>query len=307
MFGLTKSPLRIPKHNKVDPQYPAPSNTNPFDSDDELPNKEAMKLSKRSASEPDLTSTPSSSTNPFDGFEEKGASSSASSYSQASAARNKYKNDFRDSGGIENQSVQELEDYAVYKAEDTTKAVHGVLKIAEDIREDASKTLITLHHQGEQITRSHDVAVELDNDLSRGERLLGSLGGMFSKTWKPKKTRPVTGPVITKDDSHRRGNHLQQREKLGLNTASKGVSTKARTLPTEPTDAYQKVEVEKAKQDDAFSDLSNLLGELKHMAVDMGTEIDKQTKALDHYQDDVDVLDIRVKGANQRTRRLLGK
>ncbi|CAN1152351.1 Putative SNAP25 homologous protein SNAP30 [Linum perenne] len=54
-------------------------------------------------------------------------------------------------------------------------------------------------------------------------------------------------------------------------------------------------------------DLSNLLGELKDMVVDMGTEIDKQTKALDHYQDDVDMLDIHVKGANQRTRRLLGK
>ncbi|CAN1192114.1 Putative SNAP25 homologous protein SNAP30 [Linum perenne] len=54
-------------------------------------------------------------------------------------------------------------------------------------------------------------------------------------------------------------------------------------------------------------DLSKLLGELKDMAVDMGTEIDKQTKALDHCQDYIYVLDIRVKGANQRTRRLLGK
>lgn len=32
----------------------------------------------------------------------------------------------------------------------------------------------------------------------QGEKLLGSLGGIFSKTWKPKKTRSVTGPVITK-------------------------------------------------------------------------------------------------------------
>ncbi|CAN1296617.1 SNAP25 homologous protein SNAP33 [Linum perenne] len=282
MFGSTKSPLRVSNQNKVSPKYKAPSHGNPFDSDDELDTKEAFKPSKKSL-EPEL-----------------GAPSSASS------ARNKYKNDFRDSGGIENQSVQELEDYAVYKAEETTKAVNGCLKIAEDIREDATKTLITLHHQGEQITKSHNVAVELENDLSRGERLLGSLGGMFSRTWKPKKTRSVTGPVITRDDSHRRGNHLQQREKLGLNTASKAGSN-SRALPTEPTNAYQKVEIEKAKQDDAFSDLSDLLGELKDMAVDMGTEIDKQTKALDHYQDDVDVLDFRIKGANQRTRRLLGK
>lgn len=32
---------------------------------------------------------------------------------------------------------------------------------------------------------------------------------------------------------------------------------------------------EKAKQDDALSDLSNILGDLKGMAVDMGTELDR--------------------------------
>lgn len=34
-------------------------------------------------------------------------------------------------------------------------------------------------------------------------------------------------------------------------------------------------QMEKEKQDDALSDLSNLLGELKDMAVDMGTEIER--------------------------------
>lgn len=29
------------------------------------------------------------------------------------------------------------------------------------------------------------------------------------------------------------------------------------------------------KQEDALSDLSNILGELKHMAVDMGSELDR--------------------------------
>ncbi|GJN08669.1 hypothetical protein PR202_ga26618 [Eleusine coracana subsp. coracana] len=64
---------------------------------------------------------------------------------------------------------------------------------------------------------------------------------------------------------------------------------------------------EKAKQDDALSDLSNMLGQLKGMALDMGTEIERQNKALDTFSDDVDELNFRVKGANQRGRRLLGK
>lgn len=34
-------------------------------------------------------------------------------------------------------------------------------------------------------------------------------------------------------------------------------------------------QVEKEKQDDALSDLSNILGDLKSMAVDMGSELDR--------------------------------
>lgn len=65
--------------------------------------------------------------------------------------------------------------------------------------------------------------------------------------------------------------------------------------------------MEKAKQDDGLADLSDLLSELKNMAVDMGTEIERQNNGLDHLQDDVDELNFRVKQSNQRARRLLRK
>ncbi|KAL8529442.1 hypothetical protein ACS0TY_006755 [Phlomoides rotata] len=305
MFGLKKSPLhRFSKHKSADAEFPINAHANPFESGDEFEPKKTIKSSDRTSSEPSLL-TPDLSTNPFDDDEVKGTSSSQSFLH--SSARNKYKNDFRDSGGLESQTVEDLEEYAVYKAEETTKAVDGCLKIAEDMREDATKTLVTLHQQGEQITRTHMVAAEIDHDLSRGEKLLGSLGGIFSKTWKPKKNRPISGPVITRDDAQRRGDHLEQRERLGLSSASKERSSHTRKPLPESTNALQKVEVEKVKQDDALSDLSNILGELKGMAIDMGSEIERQTKALDHVEDDVDELNYRVKGANVRTRRLLGK
>ncbi|XXG55632.1 hypothetical protein AAC387_Pa03g3256 [Persea americana] len=225
--------------------------------------------------------------------------------SPGSAAKNRYKNDFRDSGGLENQSVQELEGYAVYKAEETTKAVHGCLKIAEEIREDATNTLVMLHQQGEQITRTHQTAANIDRDLSMGEKILGSLGGIFSKTWKPKKTRAITGPLITRDDSFiRKGNKQEQMERLGLVGSPKGRSN-PRQNNSEPSSALEKVEVEKNKQDDALSDLSNVLDQLKDMAHDMGSELDRQNNALDHLHDDVEELNHRVKGANQRARKLL--
>lgn len=303
MFGLKKSPLhRLSKHKSAESGFPIKSSSNPFDSDNELNDRQSLKTSGRTSSEPSLV-TSNLNQNPFDDDIIK-----ESSFSQKFlSARNKYKNDFRDSGGLENQTVQELENYAVYKAEDTTKSVNYCLKIAEDMREDATKTLVMLHQQGEQITRTHLAAADIDHDLSRGEKLLGSLGGMFHKTWKPKKTRPIRGPAITTDDSvHRKGNHLEQRERLGLTSASKEQSQR-RTPPPETTNALQKVEVEKAKQDDAFADISNVLGELKDMAIDMGLEIDRQIGAAGDLEGEVDVLNSRVKNSNQRARYLLGR
>ncbi|XP_030474139.1 SNAP25 homologous protein SNAP33-like [Syzygium oleosum] len=304
MYSSKRSPVKVAKHNPAESGYADSSRSNPFDSDDEFDKKKMPNSSKGRASEHDLTQN--SRNDLFDGYEEKGTSSSSHSNALDSAARSKYRNDFRDSGGLQNQSVQELENYAVYKAEETTKSVNNCRKIAEDIREDATKTLVTLHQQGEQITRTHMAAADIDHDLSRGEKLLGNLGGMFSKTWKPKKTRPISGPVITREDVQRKGSHLEQREKLGLTNAPK-LQSKSRTPPPEPTNALEKVEVEKAKQDDALSDLSDILGELKDMAVDMGSEIERQNKSLDHFYNDADELDYRVKQATQRGRRLLGK
>ncbi|KAJ6720842.1 SYNAPTOSOMAL ASSOCIATED PROTEIN [Salix viminalis] len=282
MFGFRKSPANneATKQSSVNP--PASSTSNPFDSDDESSAKQTLHHGKRTSSEPMLNL-------PDNAFDDK----------------DRLKNDFRDSGGLENQSVQELEKYAAHKAEETTNSVNNCLRIAEDIRHDATRTLDMLHAQGEQITSTHNMAVDMDRDLSMGEKLLNNLGGIFSRPWKPKTTRDITGPLITADKPSQANQYNKgEREKLGL--APKGRSA-ITTPPPELSNALQKVEVEKAKQDDALSDLSNILGDLKGMVVDMGSELDRQNKALDHLGGDVDELNSRVKGANQRTRHLLGK
>ena len=142
----------------------------------------------------------SSKPNPFDSDSDsesnnKPAAKKSGAYQAPADAKKRYKDGFRDAGGLENQSVEELQHYAAYKAEETTDALEGCLRIAEDIKKDASDTLVTLHKQGEQISRTHEKAVEIDQDLSKSESLLGSLGGFFSKPWKPKKTKQIKGPA----------------------------------------------------------------------------------------------------------------
>ncbi|CAL9074751.1 unnamed protein product, partial [Musa textilis] len=170
---------RVAKQRSGDPGFSKP---NPFDSDSE---PEMNPKPGRSSSGPVIgKKNPIGSSSSYDEDEGREALSSSYSHSTSAAARNRYKNAFHDAGGLENQSVQELENYAAYKAEETTHKVNDCLKIAEVIREDASNTLVMLHQQGEQITRTHETTVSIDHDLSRGEKLLGSLGGFFSKPWK---------------------------------------------------------------------------------------------------------------------------
>ncbi|XVE91589.1 hypothetical protein REPUB_Repub01dG0022900 [Reevesia pubescens] len=295
MFGFMR-----PWQKSVDPSAACGSGSSPFESDTE-DNKN--NTARRTSSEPVLL-IPDLNDNHDHGRRKQ---TSASTRPSPARDRDRYKNDFCDSGGLQNQTMEDLENYAVYKAEETTNSVNNCLKIAENIREDATRTLDTLHQQGEQIERTHVMAADIDKDLNRGEKLLNSLGGMFSKPWKPKKTREITGPVITADKSSKKSeNRKEQREKLGLAPVPKA-QPGSKTPPPEPTDAIQKVEFEKLKQDDALLDLSNILGDLKGMAVDMGSELERQNKALDHLHDDVDELNSRVKGANQRAHHLLAK
>jgi synaptosomal-associated protein 25 len=64
------------------------------------------------------------------------------------------------------QSVQELEHYAVTKSEETSSKVSDCVRAAEAIREDATQTLTTLHRQGEQIMYSHQTAADIERDLT---------------------------------------------------------------------------------------------------------------------------------------------
>lgn len=126
--------------------------------------KTTLTAEKRTTSEPVLPVAKSKGNYFDDDDDDWGRKPSSST---ASKDKDRYKNGFSNSGGLENQSVQELENYAVYKSEETTKSVNNCLRIAEDIRGDATRTLDMLHQQGEQITRTHNMVVDTEKDLSR--------------------------------------------------------------------------------------------------------------------------------------------
>ncbi|CAM6112354.1 unnamed protein product [Calypogeia fissa] len=188
---------------------------------------------------------------------------------------------------VSTQNVEELEQVAVKKTQDTTSSIKNAIRIAKDTKGVATTTLKTLHHQGEQIRRTHHTAVRVDEELGRGEKLLGSLGGMFSMTWKPRKDHKICGPQVN-TDQYKRKNHLGERDGLGLT----GETPAARPQPqlSGTFSAQAQLVMQTKVQDEALTKLSHILNDLKGMTLEMGHEIQRQNGDLDRMQDDVDEL-----------------
>lgn len=88
-------------------------------------------------------------------------------YSEMASGRKKHKNDFWKSASLEYQSVKVVENYSVDKEEATTQRINGCLKVAEEMRDGASRLLVNLHQQSEQITQTHQTAATIDHVLQR--------------------------------------------------------------------------------------------------------------------------------------------
>ncbi|GAQ90451.1 SNAP25 homologous protein [Klebsormidium nitens] len=204
---------------------------------------------------------------------------------------------------------QEQEAAMLRVAEKTTADARRVLKIAEDTRDIGANTLVTLHEQGEQIRRTHQTAVQVDQELSKGEKMLGKLGPIFSRTWKPKKGRAIAGPLDAPElavqggprDKQQRAALMQQGKGKGRDTAALSDSEAEIRRPKSV------VELEHEKQDEIFDGVSKALDDMKKMSIDMGRELGRQEQGVDHLTTDVTTLNKRLEGTHKRAVNLMHK
>lgn len=192
---------------------------------------------------------------------------------------------------------KELEQLVVKKSKEVTSDLRRALKVSEDTKNIGAQTLVTLHEQGEQLVRAHEKVVQMDQELSKGEKLLGKLGPMFSFGWKPKKGKKITGPTYTPGE--RTAYDTASRSELGLK--KKGATARG-------DEGWEdEVGAERDEQDDILDAVSVNLADLKNMALDMGRELTSQEKAIDDLTADSTAMNTRQQAANSRGRRILGR
>lgn len=129
--------------------------------------------------------------------------------------------------------------------------------------------------------------------------------GLFTRRWKPKKGRRIKGPRVEPDPSKKRtvmGYRASALSDAAADTRNR-IQRKANRYAGLSGTKLQ-LEVEREHQDEALSNLGDIVGKLRDMSFEMGSEVDKQTTALSDLEDDVDVVVDRLRQSTHRTRYL---
>ncbi|XP_050404590.1 synaptosomal-associated protein 25 isoform X2 [Patella vulgata] len=199
--------------------------------------------------------------------------------------------------------LQELQMQANLVTDESLESTRRMLQMCEESKEAGIKTLVMLDEQGEQLDRIDEGMDQINQDMRDAEKNLEGMekccglcvlpwkraknfekGSDYNKTWKANEDGKVNanGPRITVDS----GNGA---------VMSSGFITRV-------TNDARETEME-----DNLTEVSGMIGNLRNMAIDMGSEIGSQNRQIDRINQKSDSLIVRVDEANTRATRIMRK
>lgn len=190
--------------------------------------------------------------------------------------------------------------------DDSLAATHRMKNMMEESTDAGVNTLVMLDEQGEQLNRIEDGMDQINNDMRDAEAQLNNLdkccgccvcpwnriknverGSKYKKTWN-KDTDAVTTQPKSTDPTTEQGN-------TNTFTTQNKVSMIHRVTNDDREDMM----------DDNLQQVSGLVSNLKNMALDMGTELEKQSAQITRISDKAEMNQGRIIGANERANRIL--
>lgn len=197
--------------------------------------------------------------------------------------------------------LENLQLQANARTDESLESTRRMLAMCEESKEAGITTLVMLDEQGEQLDRIEEGMDQINQDMKDAEKNLEGMekccglcvlpwkrmknfekGGDYDKTWKASEDGKVNtdGPRMVVDDRNGTG-------------PQGGFITKI-------TNDAREDEMEQN-----LTEVSGMLGNLRNMAIDMGSEISAQNNQLDRISNKADSNATRIGAANQRATKIL--
>ncbi|XP_067099669.1 synaptosomal-associated protein 23-like isoform X2 [Osmerus mordax] len=211
--------------------------------------------------------------------------------------------------------VEDIKMRANQVTDESLESTRRMLQMAEESRQTGINTIVMLDEQGEQLKGVEQGMDQINQDMKQAERNLTDLSrccglcvcpcdrvtsiehdSRYKRTWG---TGGDNGSAGERDED---GVVCRQPPGVGNGKAPQQQQSATASGP------YIKRITNDAREDEMEENLDqvgSIIGNLKNMAMDMGTEIEKQNQQIDRINDKADMNKARIDEANQRANKLI--
>uniref|UniRef100_A0ABI7XS75 Multifunctional fusion protein n=1 Tax=Felis catus TaxID=9685 RepID=A0ABI7XS75_FELCA len=222
--------------------------------------------------------------------------------------------------------LEEMQRRADQLADESLESTRRMLQLVEESKDAGIRTLVMLDEQGEQLERIEEGMDQINKDMKEAEKNLTDLGKFCGLCvcpcnngwWCPglsegfalsqhvsKDYGRCTAVMLKSSDAYKKA--------WGNNQDGVVASQPARVVDEREQMAISGGFIRRVtndarenEMDENLEQVSGIIGNLRHMALDMGNEIDTQNRQIDRIMEKADSNKTRIDEANQRATKMLG-
>ncbi|XP_038824699.1 synaptosomal-associated protein 25-A isoform X2 [Salvelinus fontinalis] len=192
--------------------------------------------------------------------------------------------------------LSDMQQRADQLGDESLESTRRMLQLVEESKDAGIRTLVMLDEQGEQLDRVEDGMNHINQDMKEAEKSLKDLG-------------KCCGLIICPCNKMKSGGS----KAWGNNQDGVVASQPARVVDEREQMAISGGFVRRVtddarenEMDENLEQVGGIIGNLRHMALDMGNEIDTQNRQIDRIMEKADSNKTRIDEANQRATKMLG-
>ena len=177
------------------------------------------------------------------------------------------------------------------KTDETLESTRRMVEMCSEAKDAGIKTLVALDDQGEQLDKIEGGMDQINSDMGLAEKALKGMDmafGIIPKFWK-------------KNEGFKEDKEVWGEVKATVGAAkTEGVEIREGAYVAKITNDDREEEMEENMQL-----VSTMIGNLRNMAIDMGSEVSNQNEQLNEISIKATSSEVRVKHANERAGKLL--
>ncbi|CAB3366958.1 Hypothetical predicted protein [Cloeon dipterum] len=194
--------------------------------------------------------------------------------------------------------LQELQMKAGQVTDDSLESTRRMMALCEESKEAGIRTLVALDDQGEQLDRIEEGMDQINADMKEAEKNLTGMekccGLCVLPCNKSSSFKEDDGTWKGNDDGKVVNNQPQR-----VMDDRNGLGPQGGYIGRITNDAREE------EMEDNMGQVNTMIGNLRNMALDMGSELENQNRQVDRINRKAESNDARIAVANQRANKLL--